>query len=41
VRAELGREFLKERQRQLDLDCGRVENVRELVARAKKQGQLD
>lgn len=41
VRAELGREFLKERQRQLDQDCGRVENVRELVANAKKQGQLD
>lgn len=41
VRAELGREFLEERQRQLDQDCGRVENVRELVARAKKQGQLD
>lgn len=41
VRAELGREFLKERQRLLDQDCGRVENVRELVARAKKQGQLD
>lgn len=41
VRAELGREFLKERQRQLDQDCGRVENVRKLVAKAKKQGQLD
>jgi hypothetical protein len=41
VRAELGREFLKERQRQLDQNCGRVENVRKLVARAKKQGQLD
>ena len=41
VRAELGREFLQERQRQLDQDCGRVENVRKLVARAKKQGQLD
>jgi hemerythrin superfamily protein len=41
VRAELGREFLKERQRQLDQDCGRVENVRKLVANAKKQGQLD
>ena len=41
VRAELGREFLQERQRQLDQDCGRVENVRKLVAKAKKQGQLD
>jgi hemerythrin superfamily protein len=41
VRADLGREFLEERQRQLDQDCGRVENVRRLVEHARKQGQLD
>lgn len=41
VRADLGREFLEERQRQLDQDCGRVENVRRLVENARKQGQLD
>ncbi|MFC4854502.1 hemerythrin domain-containing protein [Actinophytocola glycyrrhizae] len=41
VRAELGREFLAERNRQIDADCGRVENVRLLVKRAKEQGQLD
>jgi hemerythrin superfamily protein len=41
VRAELGREFLAERQRQIDAGCGRVENVRRLVKRAKKQGKLD
>ncbi|GAB1514975.1 hemerythrin domain-containing protein [Actinophytocola sp. KF-1] len=41
VRAELGRQFLEERQRQIEADCGRVENVRRLVERAKKQGKLD
>ena len=41
VRAELGRQFLEERQRQLDAGCGRVENVRRLVEDARKQGQLD
>jgi hemerythrin superfamily protein len=41
VRAELGREFLEERQRQIDAGCGSVENVRRLVAQARKQGQLD
>lgn len=41
VRADLGREFVEERQRQIDADCGSVTNVRKLVARAKKQGQLD
>jgi hemerythrin superfamily protein len=41
VRAQLGQEFLAERNRQIDADCGRVENVRRLVERAKKQGQLD
>jgi hemerythrin superfamily protein len=41
VREELGREFLAERNRQIDANCGRVENVRRLVARAREQGKLD
>ncbi len=41
ARAELGREFLAERQRQIDAGCGSVENVRKLVKRVKKQGKLD
>lgn len=41
VRAELGRQFLAERQRQIEADCGRIDNVRRLVERAKKEGQLD
>ncbi|MFI7675086.1 hemerythrin domain-containing protein [Actinophytocola sp. NPDC049390] len=41
VRAELGRQFLAERQRQIEADCGHIDNVRRLVERAKKEGQLD
>lgn len=41
VRAELGEAFASERNSQIDADCGRVENVRELVERAKKEGLLD
>jgi len=41
LRAELGQEFLTERNRQIDANCGRVENVRDLVERAKKRGQFD
>lgn len=40
VRAELGREFLTERNRQIDAGCGSIENVRRLVEKAKKAGQL-
>lgn len=32
VRRELGRAFMEERQRQIDADCGSLENVRRLVA---------
>lgn len=41
VRAELGQAFVTERNAQIDDDCGRVENVRALVARAEKSGLLD
>jgi hypothetical protein len=41
VRAELGEAFATERNRQIDADCGRLENVRELVERASKEGLLD
>ena len=40
VRAELGRAFAEERAVQLDADCGRVENVRRIVARAEREGVL-
>ena len=41
VRAELGGKFAVERNRQIDEDCGRVENVRRLVEKAGKEGLLD
>ena len=41
VRAELGEKFADERNRQIDEDCGRVENVRRLVEKAEKEGLLD
>jgi hypothetical protein len=37
---ELGRAFVEERQAQIDADCGRIENVRALVARAADDGLL-
>ena len=40
VRAELGDQFAAERNRQLDDDCGRVENVRRLVAQARREGLI-
>ena len=40
VRRELGRAFAEERNRLLDADCGRVENVRTIVARAGREGML-
>jgi hemerythrin superfamily protein len=39
-RVDLGREFLTERNRQIDADCGAIENVRRLVDKAKREGQL-
>lgn len=40
VRAELGAAFAAERTAQLDADCGRLENVRALVAAAEREGVL-
>ena len=41
ARAKLGLDFLTERNTQLDADCGRIENVRAIVARDEKKGLLD
>jgi hypothetical protein len=41
AKRELGDLFVKERNRQIDADCGTVENVRKLVARSRKEGKLD
>src|SRR3954452_15216749 len=40
VRAELGLVFAQERAAQIDADCGRLENVRSIVARAEREGVL-
>jgi hemerythrin superfamily protein len=40
VRAELGDQFVTERNKQIDDDCGRIENVRRLVAEAKAKGLI-
>jgi len=40
VRTRLGAAFAAERNRQLDDDCGRVENVRAIVGRAGRAGLL-
>jgi hypothetical protein len=41
VRERLGAAFAKARNEQLDADCGRVDNVRAIVAKAEKEGLLD
>ena len=41
VRAELGEQFATERNRQIDSDCGSLENVRRIVAAARREGLLD
>ncbi len=41
VRAELGELFAQERNAQIDAGCGSVENVRRLVAEARREGLLD
>ena len=41
VRAELGELFAKERNAQIDSDCGQITNVRSIVAAAKREGLLD
>ena len=37
---ELGAAFASERNAQLDADCGRTDNVRNIVARAGREGLL-
>ena len=41
VRAELGEQFARERNAQVDDGCGSLENVRRIVAEARKDGVLD
>jgi hypothetical protein len=41
VRERLGAAFAKARNEQLDADCGRVDNVRAIVAKAEREGLLD
>jgi hypothetical protein len=41
VRAELGEQFATERNRQIDDGCGSIENVRRIVAEARREGLLD
>lgn len=41
ARKDLGEAFLKERNRQIDDNCGTVTNVRSLVARSRRDGKLD
>jgi hypothetical protein len=41
VRAGLGERFARERNAQIDGDCGRTENVRAIVADARLRGLLD
>jgi hemerythrin superfamily protein len=41
ARAELGDLFVKERNAQLDADCGSLTQVREIVAAAERAGKLD
>jgi len=41
AKAELGLKFATERNAQIEADCGRIENVRAIVARAEKAGLLD
>ncbi len=41
VRADLGEKFAVERNRLLDAGCGSLEQVRELVAQARREGLLD
>lgn len=40
-RTRLGEAFAKERNAQIDADCGALERVRELVATARRDGLLD
>ena len=41
VRADLGEAFATERNEQIDAGCGSLENVRRIVAEARREGLLD
>jgi len=41
VRADLGASFLTERNRQIDQGCGSLEQIRELLERARRAGLVD
>jgi hypothetical protein len=41
ARSDLGAEFVKERNRQIDDNCGTVTKVRALAARGRREGKLD
>jgi hypothetical protein len=41
VRAELGEQFARERNAQVDAGCGSLDNVRRIVDNARKSGVLD
>ena len=41
ARADLGTEFVRERNRQIDGNCGTLTKVRALVARSRREGKLD
>ncbi len=41
VRAELGEQFARERNAQVDAGCGSLDNVRRIVAAARKAGVLE
>ena len=41
VRADLGLAFATERNKQLDADCGRIDNVRRIVEAAEREGLLE
>jgi hypothetical protein len=41
ARARLGEAFATERNALIDADCGRIENVRALVVRARSEGVID
>jgi hypothetical protein len=41
VRQDLGQKFADERNAQIDADCGRLANVRRIVAEARSEGLLE
>lgn len=41
ARADLGTKFAVERNRQIDADCGSIENVRKIVEAARREGLIE